>query len=118
MVVTTVISDETKETYQWIFEYLLHTTNRLVPKVLFTDADTGMIAAIHETFSEIKHNYCIWHIYKNLKKNLKGKLSNIYIDFIKAWNKCRNNFSKSEFYKQWNDLLANFSIAKVILNMF
>ena len=112
MVATAVVSDETKETYQWILECLLHATNGLAPKVLFTDADAGMIAAIHETLPETKHNYCIWHIRKNLEKNLKGKLGNIYIDFIKAWNKCRNSFSESEFHKQWNDLLANFPIAK------
>src|SRR6266498_1385130 len=43
---------------------------------------------------------------------IKQKIGNIYIDFIKAWNKCRNSFSESEFHKQWNDLLANFPIAK------
>src|SRR6266511_1437766 len=112
MAATAVVSDETKETYQWILECLLRATNGLAPKVLFTDADAGMIAAIHETLPETKHNYCIWHIRKNLEKNLKGKLGNIYIDFIKAWNKCRNSFSESEFHKQWNDLLANFPIAK------
>ncbi|PKC60053.1 hypothetical protein RhiirA1_399491 [Rhizophagus irregularis] len=37
---TAVVSDETKETYQWISEYLLHATNGLAPRVLFTDVDT------------------------------------------------------------------------------
>ena len=78
MVATAVVSDETKETYQWILECLLHATNGLAPRVLFTDADVRMIAAIHETFSNTKHNYCIWYIHKNLEKNLKRKLSKIY----------------------------------------
>src|SRR5437764_11145662 len=76
MVATAVVSDETKETYQWILECLLHATNGLAPRVLFTDADPGMIAAIHTTLPSTKHNYCIWHIRKNLEKNLKGKLHN------------------------------------------
>ena len=52
-----------------------------------------MIAAIHKVISNTKHNYCIWHIRKNLEKNLKGKLHDKYNDFIKEWNICRNSFS-------------------------
>src|SRR5437763_21712 len=99
MVATAVVADETKETYQWILECLLNATNGLVPRVLFTDADAGMIAAIHETLPSTKHNYCIWHIRKNLEKNLRGKLRNKYSDFMTAWNKCRNSFSENEFRK-------------------
>ena len=59
MVATAVVADETKETYQWILECLLNATNGLVPQVLFTDADAGISAAIHETLPSTKHNYCI-----------------------------------------------------------
>ena len=61
MVATAVVSDETKETYQWILECLLCATD-LAPNVLFTDADPAMVAAIHESLPTIKYNYCIWHI--------------------------------------------------------
>ena len=61
MVATAVVSDETKETYQWIFECLLCATD-LAPNVLFTDANPAMVAAIHESLPTTKHNYCIWHI--------------------------------------------------------
>ena len=74
-----------------------------------------MIAAIHEILSKTKHNYCIWHICKNLKKNLKGKLHDKYNDFIKVWNKCCNSFSEKEFYKQWYDLFAKYLTAQKYL---
>ncbi|CAJ0765730.1 15274_t:CDS:2, partial [Entrophospora sp. SA101] len=45
-------SDETKETYQWILECLLCATNDLAPCVIFTDSDTGMVAAIHGTLQQ------------------------------------------------------------------
>ncbi|CAB5181640.1 unnamed protein product [Rhizophagus irregularis] len=115
MVATAVVSDETKETYQWILECLLHATNGLAPRVLFTDADAGMIAAIHETLPSTKHNYCIWHLRKNLEKNLKGKLRNKYNDFIKEWNKCRNSFSEEEFQRRWHGLLKNYPEAQKYL---
>jgi hypothetical protein len=74
-----------------------------------------MVAAIHEILPLTKHNYCIWHIRKNLEKNLKGKLGNKYADFITAWNKCRNSFSENEFYTQWNKLLYNYPTAQKYL---
>ncbi|CAG8737046.1 225_t:CDS:1, partial [Cetraspora pellucida] len=84
LAVTAVISDEIKETYQWILECLLHATNGLAPKVLFTDVDSAITVTIYKTIPSTKHNYCIWHICKNLEKNLKGKLYKEYPDFIAA----------------------------------
>ena len=110
MVATAVVSDETKETYQWILECLLCATN-LAPNVLFTDADPAMVAAIHESLPTTKHNYCIWHIRKNLEKNLKGKLCGEYSKFVAAWNKCQNCFSENELKKQWNELTVKFPAA-------
>ena len=110
MVATAIVSDETKETYQWILECLLCATD-LAPNVLFTDADPAMVAAIHESLPTTKHNYCIWHIRKNLEKNLKGKLCGEYSKFVAAWNKCRNCFSENEFKKQWNELTVKFPAA-------
>ncbi|PKK59376.1 hypothetical protein RhiirC2_641717, partial [Rhizophagus irregularis] len=64
---------------------------------LFTDADSAMVSPIHEILPSIKHNYCIWHLRKNLDKNLRGWLRKNYNKFVKAWNKCRNSFSEYEF---------------------
>src|SRR5256884_3202649 len=114
MVATAVVSDETKETCQWILECLLSATN-LAPNVLFTDADPAMVAAIHESLPTTKHNYCIWHIRKNLDKNLKGKLHGEYSNFVTAWNKCRNSFSENEFKKKFDELLIKFPAASKYL---
>src|SRR6266542_4882217 len=74
-----------------------------------------MITTIHETLPMTKHNYCIWHIRKNLEKNLKETLQGKYADFVKAWNKCRNSFSENEFKKKWRDLLINYPAARKYL---
>src|SRR5277367_5618593 len=115
MAATAVVSDETKETYQWILGCLLRATNGLAPKVLFTDADPAIVVAIHDTLPTTKHNYCIWHLRRNLEKNLKGKLHNKYNDFVKEWNQCRNSFSEEEFRIRWRVLLAHYSEARKYL---
>ena len=84
MIATAIVSDETKETYQWILEYLLSATDNLAPNVLFTDADPAMVSAIHEMLPSTKHNYYIWHLRKNLDKNLRGQLRKNYNEFVKA----------------------------------
>src|SRR5688572_32665320 len=102
MVATAVVSDETKETYQWILDCLLSATVNLAPNVSFTDADPAMVSAIHEILPSTKHNYCIWHLHKNLVKNLRGRLRNNYNDFVKAWRseerrvgkECRSRWSR------------------------
>ena len=77
----------------------------------------AMVAAINEFLPTTKHNYCIWHIQKNLEKNLKGKLREEYSNFIAAWNKCRNCFTENEFKKQWSELVVNFHQHANILNV-
>ena len=97
MVATAIVSDETKETYQWILKCLLSVTDNLALNVLFTDADLAIVSAIHETLPSTKHNYYIWHLCKNLDKNLRDRLHKNYNKFMKAWNKYRNSFSENEF---------------------
>ena len=88
MVATAVVLDETKETYQWILECLLSVTDNLASNVLFTDADPVIVSVIHEMLPTTKHNYCIWHLRKNLDKNLRVRLRENYNEFLKEWNKC------------------------------
>jgi len=81
----------------------LSATN-LVFNVLFTNIKPEMVAAIQESLLITKHNYCIWHIQKNLDKNLKGKLYGEYSNFVTAWNKCQNFFLENEFKKNFDEL--------------
>jgi len=74
-----------------------------------------MISAIHEMLSSTKYNYCIWHLRKNLDKNLRGQLRKNYNNFVKAWNECQNSFSESEFQKRWHELLASYLAARKYL---
>ena len=44
---TALISDETKDTFAWLFTSLSKATGGLIPSLLYTDADPAMIAAVH-----------------------------------------------------------------------
>ncbi|PKK60260.1 hypothetical protein RhiirC2_793585 [Rhizophagus irregularis] len=74
-----------------------------------------MILAIYEILPSTNHNYYIWHLRKNLDKNLRGQFRKNYNKFVKAWNKCQNFFSEYEFQKRWRELLTGFLAAKKYL---
>ncbi|CAB4404747.1 unnamed protein product [Rhizophagus irregularis] len=43
-----IMSDETKDTFSWLFSSHLHAIGELISKLLFTDADLAMIAVVLE----------------------------------------------------------------------
>lgn len=48
-------------------------------KVVFTDQDPAMAAAIKDRWGDMHHLLCVWHILgKNLATNMKGYFSSKY----------------------------------------
>lgn len=65
------MSDETKDTFSWLFSSHLHAIGGLISKLLFTDADLAIIAVVSST---TKYHFCLFHIRKkNLEKHFLGK---------------------------------------------
>jgi hypothetical protein len=73
LVATAILSDETKDSFIWLFKSLLTATGGLVPRLLYTDADPAMIAAVNSSWPTTKHHFCLFHIRKNLEKHFMGK---------------------------------------------
>ena len=69
------VNDESKATYSWLFNRF-KTLNGM-PSLVMTDQDLAIGAALQETESwqDIPHRLCSWHIGRNLRK---------YFKFIKA----------------------------------
>lgn len=106
-----IVNDETFETYQWILQCTIQTTEKQ-PIVFFTDADPAMDVAIPFQYPNTYHAHCIYHIRQNLPKNLKAKLRSLYNDFIGKFYKCHNSLCEQLFLIRWNELLENFPLAK------
>jgi hypothetical protein len=116
LVATAIVSDETKDTFSWLFSSLSKATGGLIPKLLFTDADPAMIAAVNSTWTTTKHHFCLFHIRKNLKKNFLGKYGGEKWKKIFAAFYCaRNSRVKSIFEEKWNALLQDYADASSYL---
>ena len=62
LVATAIISNETKDTFSWLFSSLFKVTGGLIPKLLFTDTDLAMIVAVNNIWIITKYYVCLFHI--------------------------------------------------------
>ena len=65
-----LIEDETDST----FDCIMRATNFLFPRVIFTDRDLAIAAAIKAKLPNTHYCICLFHINQNFIKQLKGKL--------------------------------------------
>ncbi|XP_047947257.1 protein FAR1-RELATED SEQUENCE 5-like [Salvia hispanica] len=56
-----LLSNETTESYSWLFKHFLESMGQ-APKMIVTDQDRGMRAAIRDVLVDTKHRWCMWHI--------------------------------------------------------
>ncbi|CAB4469564.1 protein FAR1-RELATED SEQUENCE 5-like [Rhizophagus irregularis DAOM 181602=DAOM 197198] len=111
IVAQAIVDDETQLSYEWVFQCVKEVTGML-PKVFVTDGDPAINAVVTIQFLNTFHMHCIWHISQNLPKQLKGKLSSNFDDFMKDFYKARNSLREEQFNEKWNALLQNYLQSK------
>ncbi|CAG8758433.1 12499_t:CDS:2, partial [Funneliformis caledonium] len=74
--VRVIMSDKTAESFIWTFTNFLKMVNNTSPKVFLTDEDQAIIKVVDLIFQphRTKHALCLWHLMKNVVKNLNGIL--------------------------------------------
>ncbi|CAG8802597.1 13499_t:CDS:2, partial [Cetraspora pellucida] len=85
-------------------------SNNLQPKVLFTDDDPAMIAAVHVSYPQTWHMLCIYHLLENVKKKARAKLRARYYDMLTKYELC---YSYLEKLYNSRTSWAKYSVAKV-----
>ena len=111
LVAQALVSDETTESYKWIFECIKKTT-MAEPLVFVTDADPTADAAIGQVYETTHPIHCIYHINENLPKNTKSKLSNQYENFVRDFYICRNSLSEEVFNERWSKIIEKYPSVK------
>ncbi|CAB5172146.1 unnamed protein product [Rhizophagus irregularis] len=112
LVATAFVSDETKETFSWLFSSISKATNGLIPKLLYTDADPAMVTAASSTWTTTKHHFCLFHIRKNLEKHFLGKYGGEkWKEFFTAFCRTRNSHVEFIFEEKWAALLQKYDDA-------
>ena len=115
IVAQALIEDETESTFQWILDCILRGTNCLFPKVIFTDGDLAMAAAIKAKLPDTHHCICLFHVNQNFIKQLKGKLRNEFTTCHQLFMKTRNSICVEDFERRWQRLISNYPAAQSYL---
>ncbi|KAK4426539.1 protein FAR1-RELATED SEQUENCE 8 [Sesamum alatum] len=66
------LSDETTESFYWLFNTILESMGSKAPSSIFTDQDQAMANAIAGVFPNARHHLCLWHISKNAPSHLNS----------------------------------------------
>ena len=82
-------------------------------KAFLTDKDQAIIKAVDLIFvlHETKHALCLWHLMKNVIKNLNGTLGFKWAEFIKCFYQCLDKYDENEFLEEWNLLKTKYPLA-------
>ncbi|KAF7142258.1 hypothetical protein RHSIM_Rhsim05G0121500 [Rhododendron simsii] len=56
------LSDETSDSFEWLFKEFLKAMPAGPPKMIITDQDLAMTKAFANVLRNTHHRYCIWHI--------------------------------------------------------
>jgi hypothetical protein len=109
----TIMRDETAESFHWTFTNFLKMVNNTSPKVILTDEDLAIIKSVDLIFKPhgTKHALCLWHLMKNVVKNLNGVLGFKWAEFIKFFYQCLDEYDEDKFLEKWNQLKVNYPLA-------
>src|SRR3989440_65888 len=109
----TIMCDESTDSFIWTFNAFMKMVNNHAPKALLTDEDHAIIRAVSQIFEPLgtKHALCLWHLLKNITKNLNGILGVKWLEFIKSFYKCIDEYEEEGFLNRWEQLKANYPAA-------
>jgi hypothetical protein len=83
-----LLADETTESFEWAF-HQLNRTFCIPPRVIFTDSDPAMGAAIASVMPHTIHFLCTFHLSQNLYQHIhplfRGGKSEAWNVFCTAW---------------------------------
>ncbi|XP_051114539.1 protein FAR1-RELATED SEQUENCE 5-like [Andrographis paniculata] len=101
------LSDETVQTFEWLFGTFLRAMDNKHPQTLFTNPCKVMMTAIQNVFPNTCHRFCQWHIMKDATCQLESLIDNA--EFRSLFEKCMDGCdSEVDFDGTWNGMINNY----------
>ncbi|CAD6904330.1 unnamed protein product [Tilletia controversa] len=103
-----VVQDrEDKEAHQWALEQLIITSG-FEPSVVMSDQDSAFISAVRKVSPTSRHLLCLWHLWKNVRRNLLSKLRQEWPTFCNVFWSVYQSPSPVAFELRWRNMLQQF----------
>ncbi|KAL2932119.1 Protein FAR1-RELATED SEQUENCE 5 [Bienertia sinuspersici] len=103
------LGDETKESFEWVFETFKKSMRGKCPISIFTDQDAAIATAIEKIFPNSRHRLCLWH----LSQNANSRFGLIKADkqFKKDFHKCLSGcITPIEFEDTWKTMITRYNL--------
>ncbi|KAF7135771.1 hypothetical protein RHSIM_Rhsim08G0163900 [Rhododendron simsii] len=103
------LSDETTDSFKWLFKEWLKAMPARPPKMIITDQDLAMTKAIACALPNTFHRYCIWHILNKFSEKIGALPCKEHYDEFK---KCIwSSESPEEFEARWADVVGKSKLS-------
>ena len=97
------LSDETTESFLWLFEQFKEAMPGDDPKMIITGQDPAMTKAISLAFPFTFHRFCIWHILNKFSERLS---KTVHMENYRHFQKCIwESNTVEEFDALWKDVI-------------
>ncbi|XP_010269883.1 PREDICTED: protein FAR-RED IMPAIRED RESPONSE 1-like [Nelumbo nucifera] len=105
-----LLADKARPTFIWLMRTWLKVMGGVAPKVIITNQEKAVKAAVAEVFPNIHHQFCLWHILRSVTEKL-GHVIERNKNFIEEFNNCVfRSWTEGEFENQWLKMIENFEI--------
>ncbi|CAG8599621.1 16277_t:CDS:2, partial [Racocetra fulgida] len=84
IVAQAILPDETSKSYRWLLQQTIDATG-VHPGAFIIDADLDLESVVPKIYPNTFLLYCVWHIGRNIEKQLSKTLGDRYSDFLKAF---------------------------------
>ncbi|KDP30425.1 hypothetical protein JCGZ_16664 [Jatropha curcas] len=104
------VADESKLTFVWLLKTWLRALGGQAPKVIITDMDKTLKAAIEEVFPNTRHCFSLWHILEKMSETLSHVIKR-HDDFLPEFHKCIfKSWTDEEFDMRWWTMVTQFEL--------
>lgn len=105
-----LVADETKTTFVWLMKTWLRAMGGHAPKVLITDQDNALKAAIEEVFPNTRHCFSLWHVLEKIPESLAHVIKQ-HENFLSKFNKCiLKSWTDEQFDMRWWKMVTRFEL--------
>lgn len=105
-----LVADETKSTFVWLMKTWLRAMGGQAPKVIITDQDKALKAAIEEVFPNTRHCLYLWHILEKTPETLAHVIKQ-HENFLPKFNKCIfKSWTDEQFDMRWWKMVTRFEL--------
>ncbi|KAK3009374.1 hypothetical protein RJ639_013791 [Escallonia herrerae] len=105
-----MIADETVYSFVWLMQTWCLSMGGRAPRVMLTDQNVAIKAAIAAVFPDTQQSYSLWHVLEKIPRQL-DYLSMWYDTFMAKLNKCIcRSLTEEQFEKRWWKLIGRFNL--------